>query len=90
MPAGRLDQPAPGKHAMSIQISAEQCRAARAWLGWSQIELSRRSSVGLTAIKNFEKGARRTVPAIRGQLLRTFEAAGMAFSENGISFTKPG
>jgi ribosome-binding protein aMBF1 (putative translation factor) len=75
---------------MSIRISPEQCRAARAWLGWSQTDLAERSSVGLTAIKNFEKGARKTVPAIRGQLQRTFETAGMGFSENGISFIKPG
>jgi hypothetical protein len=75
---------------MNIQISPEQCRAARAWLGWSQIELARQSSVGLTAIKDFEKGTRRTVPAVRGQLQRTFETAGMAFSWNSISFTEPG
>jgi hypothetical protein len=43
---------------ISYVIGPEQCRAARAWLGWTQEELSRRSSVGLSTIKDFEKTPR--------------------------------
>jgi predicted transcriptional regulator len=60
-------------------INAAQCRAARAWFGWHQIELSRRSGVGLSAIKDFERETRRTNPSIRRQLRRTFEDAGVEF-----------
>lgn len=65
---------------MAIQMSAEQCRAARAWLGWTQAQLAQRSNVGLSALKDFEKGARRrTLPAIRAQLQRAFEESGVEF-----------
>jgi predicted transcriptional regulator len=60
-------------------ISAAQCRAARAYLAWTQTELSRRSTVGLSAIKDFEGGNRRTHSSIRSQLRRTFEDAGVEF-----------
>jgi hypothetical protein len=65
---------------MAIQMSPKQCRAARAWLAWTQVELAQRSNVGLSALKDFEKGSRRrTLPAIRAQLQRTFEEAGVDF-----------
>ena len=60
-------------------ITAAQCRAARAYLGWTQTELSRRSSVGSTAIKDFEGEKRLTHSSIRRQLQRTFEDAGVSF-----------
>jgi hypothetical protein len=58
-------------------ISPAQCRAARAWLNWTQAELVRRSAVSLSAIKDFEGGNRRTLSSIRSQLQRTFEDAGV-------------
>jgi len=60
-------------------ISPAQCRAARAWLNWTQAELAQRSQVGLSALKDFERGNRRTLSSIRGQLQRTFEAASVEF-----------
>ena len=60
-------------------MSPEQCRAARAWLSWTQAELARRSNVGLGALKDFEKGSRRTLPAIRAQIQRALEEAGVEF-----------
>lgn len=62
-----------------VLISPAQCRAARAWLNWKQAELAQRSSVGLSALKDFEGGNRRTLASIRAQLQRTFEDAGMGF-----------
>lgn len=42
--------------------------------------MAERSSVGLSALKDFEKGARRrTLPAIRAQLQRAFEEVGVEF-----------
>ena len=62
-----------------VLISPAQCRAARAWLNWKQAELAQRSHVGLSALKDFEGGNRRTLSSIRSQLQRTFEDAGMEF-----------
>jgi len=67
-----------------LQVSPEQCRAARAWLGWTQAELAERSNVGLSALKDFEKGSRRTLAAIRHQIQRAFEDAGVTFLPYGI------
>jgi hypothetical protein len=58
-------------------ISPAQCRAARAWLNWTQAELARQSNVGLSALKDFERENRRTHPSIRSQLQRTFLDAGV-------------
>ena len=63
----------------AVLMSPAQCRAARAYLNWTQTELSRRSAVGLSAIKDFEGGNRRTHASIRSQLRRTFEDAGLEF-----------
>jgi hypothetical protein len=69
-----------------VLISPAQCRAARAWLNWRQAELAQRSSVGLSALKDFESGNRRTLAAIRSQLQRTFEDAGVSFpAEHSMS-----
>jgi hypothetical protein len=57
------------------QITPEQCRAARAWLNWTQAELAQRASVGLSSVKDFEKGSRRTLTSIKAQLQRAFEEA---------------
>lgn len=35
-----------------------QCRAARAWLGWSQEELATAANVALSTVRDFEKGHR--------------------------------
>ncbi len=70
---------------MPVQISPEQCRAARAWLGWTQAELASRAGVGLSSLKDFEKaGPRRTLPAIKSQIQRVLEDAGIVFTQNGI------
>lgn len=67
-------------------ISPAQCRAARAWLAWKQIELAQKSGVGLSALKDFESENRQTLSSIRAQLRRTFEAAGVSFpTEHSVS-----
>ena len=60
-------------------LSPEQCRAARAWLGWPQDELAKRAKVGLSTLKDFEGGKRapmrNNLEAIRAAL----EGAGIRF-----------
>jgi hypothetical protein len=67
-----------------FQLSPEQCRAARAWLAWSQAELSKRSGVGTSAIKDFESANRHTRTSVWITLKRTFEDAGVEFLPDQI------
>jgi DNA-binding XRE family transcriptional regulator len=67
-------------------ISAHQCRAARAWLNWSQRDLADKSGVSLSAIKDFERDAgRKTIASNRAALQRAIEEAGvkLIFGHNG-------
>jgi len=65
-------------------VTAEQCRAARGLLGWSQQELAKRARVGIVTVHQLETAVseprRATLDAIR----RAFESAGVEFiDENG-------
>ena len=42
-------------------MSPAQCRAARAWLDWSQRDLAKKASVGLSTVKDFENGNRKPI-----------------------------
>lgn len=64
--------------------TAEQCRAARALLNWSQAQLAEASKVGLSTIGNFEAGRSTLMAANVEALRRAFEAADiMLIEENG-------
>ncbi|WP_271620549.1 helix-turn-helix domain-containing protein [Bradyrhizobium sp. CCBAU 51745] len=58
-------------------MSPEQCRAARAWLNWSQEELAAKAQVSSSTLRDFEAGRRvpiaNNLSAIRG----TLEAEGI-------------
>lgn len=67
-------------------ISAQQARAGRALLNWSQKDLSRESGISLNAINNFEREIvtprRDTLDSLR----RTLEQAGLEFiGETGVN-----
>jgi transcriptional regulator with XRE-family HTH domain len=64
-----------------MNITPEQCRAARALLGLKQIELSQQSSVSAKTIADFELGTRRPYAATLTVLRQTLEAAGVEFLE---------
>jgi transcriptional regulator with XRE-family HTH domain len=66
-------------------MSPEQCRAARGWLGWTQQELARQAGVGLSTVRDFEKGERTPIAQNLAALRRAIEEAGirLVFSENG-------
>lgn len=65
-------------------VSAAQCRAARALLGWSQDDLEAASKVAKKTIADFERGARTPYARTIADLQRALEAAGVQFiAENG-------
>jgi ribosome-binding protein aMBF1 (putative translation factor) len=65
---------------MSVHmISPEQCRAARAWLGWPQPELAKRAKVGLSTVRDFETGTRMPILNNRQAMQGAFENEGVQF-----------
>ena len=65
-------------------ISAEQCRAARGLLDWSQQELADRAGVGIVTVRQVEAGVKKPRRATLDVIRRAFEQAGVDFlDENG-------
>ena len=65
-------------------LTLEQCRAARALLGWTQDDLEQASNVAKKTIADFERGARVPYPRTIADLRQSLEAAGVVFiEENG-------
>lgn len=76
---------------MDIVITPEQCRAARAWLGWQQIELAERANVSQSTVRDFEAGRRVPMANNAVAIVGAFAAHGvtMLFDEGrpvGIGF----
>jgi ribosome-binding protein aMBF1 (putative translation factor) len=73
-------------------MSPEQVRAARGWLGWSQQDLAKRASVGLSTVKDFENGNRKPIANNLLAIQRAIEAEGveLVFDPQGkpIGITK--
>ncbi len=66
-------------------ITPAQCRAARALLDWSQLDLAQAAHLGLSTIRDFEKGRR--VPThnnLRGIKL-ALEEGGVVIGERNSS-----
>jgi transcriptional regulator with XRE-family HTH domain len=77
-----------------ITLTAEQCRAARALLAWSQDDLQTASGVAKATIANFERGARTPFNRTLVDLRRALEDAGVAFLDSngegaGVRLRKP-
>lgn len=67
-----------------MELTPEQCRAARGLLDMKQAELAERSGVGLSSIKNFEAGRTGMIANNLSALRRALQAAGAEFiPENG-------
>jgi transcriptional regulator with XRE-family HTH domain len=65
-------------------IRAEQCRAARGLLNWSQPELASRAGVGLSTVRNLEAARHQTTKANGAAIRRALEEAGVEFiASNG-------
>lgn len=67
-----------------MTITAEQCRAGRALLGWSQDRLATDSKVAKATIANFESGKRAPYERTIADLRTALESAGVVFiDQNG-------
>lgn len=60
-------------------LSPAQCRAARAYLGWTVRDLTEKANASVSTIGDFERGDR--VPTVR-----TLRALRLAFETAGIAF----
>jgi DNA-binding XRE family transcriptional regulator len=58
-------------------MAAEQSRAARAWLGWSQDELANRAHVSVNTVRNFESGQKQVHFNSIASMQLAIEAAGI-------------
>jgi DNA-binding XRE family transcriptional regulator len=58
-------------------MTSEQCRAARAWLDWTQQELAKRASVSLSTVRDFEKGRHAPIANNIAAIRRAIESAGI-------------
>lgn len=64
-------------------ISPEQCRAARAWLDWSQEDLATRASVSLSTVRDFEKGRRTPITNNLAAITGAIKQGGVAPTFDG-------
>ena len=65
-------------------MSPEQCRAARNWLAWSQAELAAKANVGLSTVKDYERGARTPIANNLIAIQQAMEKVGMRFTESSV------
>jgi transcriptional regulator with XRE-family HTH domain len=66
-----------------MTVTPAQIKAVRTVLGWTQMELSRRSNVPNSVIPLYETRKRSTARGTIGDLRETLEAAGVDFFDNG-------
>lgn len=57
-----------------------QCRAARAWLGWTQAELAHRAGVATTTVADFERGVHRPTNSNLRVISEALGKEGIAFA----------
>src|ERR1700691_4548469 len=79
-------------------MTPAQCRAARAWLSWSQDDLAKAARVGLSTVKDFEGEGRTTMEATQTAMLVALGREGLGFpfadvdgekKACGITFSAP-
>jgi DNA-binding transcriptional regulator YiaG len=58
-------------------MSPEQTRAARGWLGWSQVELARLAKLSVGTVRSFEGGHRAPLTPHLLAMRQVIEAAGL-------------
>ncbi|MGJ5134908.1 helix-turn-helix domain-containing protein [Bradyrhizobium oligotrophicum] len=63
-------------------MTPEQCRAARAWLNWSQDALAKAASVGASTVRDFEAGRREPTRNNLTAMKAALEKGGVSFFEN--------
>lgn len=65
-----------------MMLTVEQCRAARALLGWTAAELAAAGGLGIMTIKRFE-GGQTVAPASVEKIANTLARAGVALISDG-------
>jgi transcriptional regulator with XRE-family HTH domain len=70
-------------------MNPEQCRAARALLGWSQDELAAASKVAKKTIARFEAARSSAYDRTLRDLQAALEGAGVEFIERGVKLRLP-
>ena len=65
------------------KITAPQSRAARGLLDWSQADLAKAASVGVSTIADFERGRRTPIGNNLAAIQTALEAAGIEFLNHG-------
>lgn len=63
-------------------MTPEQCRAARAWLDWSQDALAKASNVGVSTVRDFEAGRREPTRNNLAAMRVALENGGVSFLED--------
>lgn len=63
-------------------IAPDQCRAARALLGWSAQQVAEAGGIGIATIKRFESGQPVQMVTVE-RVQACLEGAGMVFIESG-------
>ena len=69
---------------VSAILSPRQCRAARALLAWSQADLAKRASVGISTVADFERGQRSPVANNLEAMRAALEKAGITVLAGGV------
>lgn len=65
-------------------MTPDQVRAARNWLGWTQPELAEKAEVGLSTLRDYERGARVPVHHNLKAIQSALEEAGIEFTADAI------
>lgn len=68
-----------------MSLSPEQCRAARALLGWTQDELAERAEVSRGTVRGFERGQHVIHRSTATAILRAFEEEGIVLLDSDES-----
>jgi transcriptional regulator with XRE-family HTH domain len=66
-------------------MTPEQSRAARGLMDWSQQALADAAGVGLSTVRDFEKGRRQPIASNLSAIRAALEAAGVTFLAEGES-----
>jgi len=74
-----------------MSFSPAQCRAARALIDMSQVQLAEAAGVSSRTILDFEAGKRQPIKATLAAIQRALETAGVEFTngeQQGVKFSK--
>ena len=70
----------PEQSSLDLTLLPEQCRAARAWLDWSQDDLAAAAHVSQSTVRDFEKGRRIPIANNLEAIRAALEARGIGFA----------